>query len=76
MANTEVFNNIVTEELHHAPSADASCCAAPIVHINCETHDAESTNLLVEGTFVDMILTTLPVHQLNYLVFSVTYFSK
>lgn len=45
MTNIEVINNVVTEEVHH----------------DSEIHDTESTSLLVEGTFVDMILTTLPI---------------
>ncbi|KAL8231767.1 hypothetical protein R6Q57_001545 [Mikania cordata] len=61
MTNTEVLNNIVTEKVVHDPSPDASSCSVPVVHLNSEIHDTESTNLLVEGTFVDMILTTLPI---------------
>ncbi|CAH1433396.1 unnamed protein product [Lactuca virosa] len=61
MTNTELLNNVITEDVHHDPSIDASSCSVPIVHLNSETHDTESANLLVEGTFVDMILTTLPI---------------
>lgn len=63
MTNTELLNNVITEDVHHDPSIDASSCSVPIVHLNSETHDTESANLLVECTFVDMILTTLPVNQ-------------
>ncbi|KAL4572702.1 hypothetical protein LXL04_019484 [Taraxacum kok-saghyz] len=61
MTNTELLNNIITEEVHHDSSVDASSCSVPIIHLNSEIHDTESANLLVEGTFVDMILTTLPI---------------
>ncbi|KAJ9557592.1 hypothetical protein OSB04_012206 [Centaurea solstitialis] len=61
ITNTEVFNNIITEEVHHDSSSDAPSCSVPILHLNAEIHDTESANLLVEGTFVDMILTTLPI---------------
>ncbi|KAI3784453.1 hypothetical protein L1987_43552 [Smallanthus sonchifolius] len=61
MTNIEVLNNIVTEEVDHDSSPDASSCSVPIVHLSSEIHDTESTNLLVEGTYVDMILTTLPI---------------
>lgn len=67
MTNTEVLNNVVTEEVDHDSSSHASSCVVPIAPLNSEIHDTESTNLLVEGTFVDMILTTLPVHFLDYL---------
>ncbi|KVH92078.1 hypothetical protein Ccrd_005895 [Cynara cardunculus var. scolymus] len=61
ITNTEVFNDIITEEVCHDSSSDASNCSVPILHLNAEIHDTESANLLVEGTFVDMILTTLPI---------------
>ncbi|KAJ9557607.1 hypothetical protein OSB04_012221 [Centaurea solstitialis] len=61
ITNTEVFNNIITEDVHHDSSSDAPSCSVPILHLNAEIHDTESANLLVEGTFVDMILTTLPI---------------
>ncbi|KAM0039421.1 putative ferroportin-1, MFS transporter superfamily [Helianthus debilis subsp. tardiflorus] len=57
MTNIEVLNNVLTEEVDHDSSSHASSCLV----LNSEIHDTESTNLLVEGTFVDMILTTLPI---------------
>ncbi|KAM0034016.1 putative ferroportin-1, MFS transporter superfamily [Helianthus debilis subsp. tardiflorus] len=61
LTNIEVLNNIVTEEVDHEASQEASSCSVPVVHLDSEIHDTESTNLLVEGTFVDVILTTLPI---------------
>lgn len=77
MKNIEVLNNTVTEEdVHHDSAPDASSCSVPIVRINSEIHDTtEPTNLLVEGTFVDMILTTLPVTLYNLPFCFLIYFS-
>ncbi|KAK1441297.1 hypothetical protein QVD17_07144 [Tagetes erecta] len=61
ITNTEVLNNVVTEEVDHDSSTHASSCIVPIAPLNTEIHDTEPTNLLVEGTFVDIILTTLPI---------------
>ncbi|KAI7737148.1 hypothetical protein M8C21_010335 [Ambrosia artemisiifolia] len=57
MTNIEVLNNVVTEEVNHDSSSHTSSCLV----LDSEIHDTESTDLPVEGTFVDMILTTLPI---------------
>ncbi|XP_076930453.1 solute carrier family 40 member 3, chloroplastic-like [Bidens hawaiensis] len=58
--NIQLLNNLVTEEDAHHHSA--STCSLPIVRINSEIHDTtDSTNLLLESTFVDGILTALSI---------------
>ncbi|KAL1826965.1 hypothetical protein ACET3Z_005377 [Daucus carota] len=60
ITDTDVFNNVaVEEELHEDLST--SSCSVPIIHLNTEVLEAESVNLLSEGTYVDTLLTKLPV---------------
>lgn len=62
ITNTDVFNGVATEEVVHEDlSAAASNCSVPIVHLNSDFIETESLNLLAEGTYVDTLLTTLPV---------------
>ncbi|THF99227.1 hypothetical protein TEA_016535 [Camellia sinensis var. sinensis] len=59
---TEVFNHVDTDEEVQAEfSTAASNCSVPIVHIKSDILETESLNLLAEDTFVDTLLTTLPV---------------
>lgn len=60
ITNTDVLNSVVTEEEVHE-ELSASNCSVPIVHLNSDVLETESLNLLDEGTFVDTLLTTLPV---------------
>lgn len=60
--NVDVFNSAVTEEETLQDfSASASHCSVPLVHLQSEIIDTEPMNLLTGGTYVDTILTTLPV---------------
>lgn len=49
----------IEEELHEELST--SNCSVPIVQLNSDVLEAESVNLLSESTYVDTLLTKLPV---------------
>lgn len=49
----------IEEELHEELST--SNCSVPIVQLNTDVLEAESVNLLSESTYVDTLLTKLPV---------------
>lgn len=62
VTDTEVFNHVDTDEEVQAEfSTAASNCSVPIVHIKSDILETESLNLLAEDTYVDTLLTTLPV---------------
>ncbi|KAE8010331.1 hypothetical protein FH972_006708 [Carpinus fangiana] len=63
ITNTDVqFNQVATEdELIEDFSAVESNCSVPIVHLKSEILETESLNLLTEETYVDSLLTKLPV---------------
>lgn len=63
ITNTDVqFNQVATEdELLEDFSAVESNCSVPIVHLKSEILETESLNLLTEETYVDSLLTKLPV---------------
>ncbi|KAL6964639.1 Solute carrier 40 member 3, chloroplastic [Sarracenia purpurea var. burkii] len=62
ITNTGVVNHVNTEEeFQEEFSAAASNCSVPIVHIKSDVLESESLNLLAEDTYVDTLLTTLPV---------------
>lgn len=60
ITNTQVLNNVVILEKEEEEQVPHD--SLPDDNLNSEILDTESTtNLLVEGSFVDMILTTLPI---------------
>ncbi|XP_059652284.1 solute carrier family 40 member 3, chloroplastic [Cornus florida] len=62
LTNTDVFNDVATdEEVHEELPTAASNCSVPIVHLKSDILDTESLNLLAESTYVDTLLTALPV---------------
>lgn len=62
ITDTEVFNHVDSDEEVQAEfSTAASNCSVPIVHIKSDILETESLNLLAEDTYVDTLLTTLPV---------------
>ncbi|CAK9171434.1 unnamed protein product [Ilex paraguariensis] len=63
MSNADVLNHIIPdEEVEEDISAAASSdCSVSIVHLKSDILESEALNLLGEGTYVDTLLTTLPV---------------
>ncbi|XP_052206027.1 LOW QUALITY PROTEIN: solute carrier family 40 member 3, chloroplastic-like [Diospyros lotus] len=62
ITETEVPNHVHTDkEVQNEFSSAASNCSVPIVHIKSDILEVESSNLLVEDTYFDNLLTTLPV---------------
>ncbi|XP_010259256.1 PREDICTED: solute carrier family 40 member 3, chloroplastic-like isoform X2 [Nelumbo nucifera] len=61
--NTDIhFNNVTTEEeIPDDLSSIPSGCSVPLVHIQSEILGTESFNLLAEDSYMDSLLTTLPV---------------
>ncbi|KAF8369364.1 hypothetical protein HHK36_032623 [Tetracentron sinense] len=63
ITNTDVhFNHVTTEE--DAPEELSSIppsCSVPVVHLKSEILENESLNLLDEETYLNNLLTTLPV---------------
>ncbi|KAK1374050.1 Solute carrier family 40 protein [Heracleum sosnowskyi] len=60
ITDTDVLNSVaIEEELHEELST--SNCSVPIVQLNTDVLEAESVNLLSESTYVDTLLTKLPV---------------
>lgn len=62
ITNADVCNHVATEEEipEDCTTADSNC-SVPIVHLKSDVLETEALNLLAEGTFVDTLLTTLPV---------------
>lgn len=59
---TDVFNQVATEEeISEDLTASDSNCSVQIVHLKSDVLETEALNLLAEGTFVDTLLTALPV---------------
>ena len=65
ITNTEFqFDQIATDEGVQEDLPDvASTCSVPIIHLKSDILDTEPLNLLTEVTYVDSLLTTLPVRQ-------------
>lgn len=60
ITDTDVLNSVaIEEELHEELST--SNCSVPVVQLNTDVLEAESVNLLRESTYVDTLLTKLPV---------------
>ena len=59
---TDVFNQLAAEEeISEDLTASESNCSVQIVHLKSDVLETEALNLLAEGTFVDTLLTALPV---------------
>lgn len=63
ITNTEVqFDQTATDEEVQEDLPDvASNCPVPIIHLKSDILETEPFNLLTEGTYVDSLLTALPV---------------
>lgn len=61
LTNTDVLTSVATEEVFEDSTSLDSNCSIPVVHLKTDTLDAEGINLLAGGTYVDTILTALPV---------------
>ncbi|XP_004302232.1 PREDICTED: solute carrier family 40 member 3, chloroplastic [Fragaria vesca subsp. vesca] len=63
ITNTDVhFNHVATEsETQEESSAVGPECSVPIVHLTSNILETESLSLLTGDTYVDSLLTTLPV---------------
>lgn len=63
LTDTEVhLDNVVTDEdANEGRGVVESHCSVPFVKLNTDILDTESLNLLSEATFVDTLLTALPV---------------
>ncbi|KAG8363913.1 hypothetical protein BUALT_Bualt19G0071900 [Buddleja alternifolia] len=59
--NTDVCNSVATDIVHEDSTSLDSDSSVPVVHLTSDTLEAEGLNLLVGSTYVDTILTTLPV---------------
>ncbi|XP_031104158.1 solute carrier family 40 member 3, chloroplastic [Ipomoea triloba] len=61
IAKADIFTDTTDEEvLDNFESADYNC-TVPVVHLKSDILDSEALDLLAKGTYVDTILTTLPV---------------
>ncbi|KAI3445428.1 hypothetical protein Pfo_002093 [Paulownia fortunei] len=61
LTNTDVLNSVATEEVYEDTTSLDANCSVPVVHLKSDTLETEGLNLLVGGTYVDTILTALPV---------------
>lgn len=61
ITDTDVFNSVAIEEEQVHQDLSTSNCTVPIVHLNTHVLESESVNLLSEATYVDTLLTKLPV---------------
>ncbi|KAK4427597.1 Solute carrier family 40 member 3, chloroplastic [Sesamum alatum] len=61
LTNTDVLDSVATEEVYDDATSLDSNCSIPVVHLKSDTLETEGLNLLVGGTYVDTILTALPV---------------
>ncbi|XP_009609098.1 solute carrier family 40 member 3, chloroplastic isoform X1 [Nicotiana tabacum] len=60
--NTDVLTDIATdEEVRDDVATDDFGCTVPVLHLKSDILETEALNLLAKGTFVDTLLTTLPV---------------
>ncbi|PKI32025.1 hypothetical protein CRG98_047588, partial [Punica granatum] len=62
ITNTDVqCNHVATENQVQGDAALETECSVPIVHLKSDILEADSSALLTEGTYVDSLLTVLPV---------------
>ncbi|KAJ8529628.1 hypothetical protein K7X08_036463 [Anisodus acutangulus] len=60
--NTDVLIDIATDqEVWDDVATDDCGCSVPVLHLKSDILETEALNLLAKGTFVDILLTTLPV---------------
>ncbi|CAN4108919.1 unnamed protein product [Withania somnifera] len=60
--NTDVLTDIATDQEVQDDVATENCgCTIPVLHLKSDILETEALNLLAKGTFVDTLLTTLPV---------------
>ncbi|XP_015062213.1 solute carrier family 40 member 3, chloroplastic [Solanum pennellii] len=60
--NTDVLTDIATDqEVRDDVATDDCGCTIPVLHLKSDILETEALNLLAKGTFVDTLLTTLPV---------------
>lgn len=73
MTNTDVLECVTTEEVYEETTCLESNCSVPVVHLKSDSLETEAHNLLVGGTYVDTILTALPVSlfDLCFSIFSI-----
>ncbi|KAL8061524.1 hypothetical protein ABFX02_02G091800 [Erythranthe guttata] len=63
LTSIDVLDSVATatEEVFEDTASLESNCSIPVVHLKSDTLETEGINLLVGGTYVDTILTALPV---------------
>ncbi|TYH07527.1 hypothetical protein ES288_A08G240800v1 [Gossypium darwinii] len=61
IVNTDVHLNHVAVEDEDISTVDIGCCTTPIVQLKSDVLEAESLSMLTGDTYVDSLLTTLPV---------------
>lgn len=61
MTNTDVLDPVATEEVYEDGACIDSNSSIPVVHLKSDTLETDGLDLLVGGTYVDTILTALPV---------------
>ncbi|KAJ4842001.1 Solute carrier 40 member 3, chloroplastic [Turnera subulata] len=61
ITNTDLSQVVTDDEVPKELAADECDCAPPVVHIKSDFLEAEPLSLLSEATFVDTLLTALPV---------------
>lgn len=69
ITNTDLhLSNVLTEDEAPQDLSAAECdCSTPIVHLKTDILESESLSLLAETTYVDSVLTALPVCLLAFL---------
>lgn len=76
ITNTDVLSHVTTDEVVQEDLATAdSNCTVPIVHLTSDLLETDALNLLAKGTYVDTLLTTLPVCPIMTLVLSLNCFN-
>lgn len=61
LTNTDVLDPVVTEEVYEDTACLDSNSLIPVVHLKADALETEGLDLLAGGTYVDTLLTTLPV---------------
>ncbi|KAH1032124.1 hypothetical protein J1N35_044298 [Gossypium stocksii] len=62
ITNTDVhFNQVATEDEDLSATDSDCCCTTPILQLKSDVLETESLNILTGDTYVDSLLTTLPV---------------
>ncbi|XP_075477432.1 solute carrier family 40 member 3, chloroplastic-like isoform X4 [Primulina tabacum] len=61
LVNTDGCHSVETVEVHEDTMSLESNCVIPVVYLESDTLETEGLNLLVGDSYVDTVLTTLPV---------------